>query len=95
MPDGGKVSMATHRLLVRIPEELARRLKRQVPARARSAFVQHLLEQALAPESGEDDPLYQAALAVEQDERLTAEMVEWDAAVGDGLEADPFPARLE
>ncbi len=35
-------------------------------------------------DAGEDDPLYRAALAVEQDERLAAEMAEWDGAVGDG-----------
>ena len=85
--------MATQQLLVRIPEELARRLKRQVPARGRSAFVQRLLEQALAMEGDEDDPLYRAALAVEQDERLTAEMAEWDGTVADGLEAEPLTAE--
>ncbi len=57
-----------------------RRLKRQVSARGRSAFVQRLLEQALPPDEGDGDPLYRAALAVEQDERLAAEMAEWDAA---------------
>lgn len=81
--------MATQQVLLRIPDDLARRLRRQVPARGRSAFVQTLLEQALAPEGGEDDPLYQAALAVEQDERLAAEMAEWDVTVADGLKADP------
>jgi hypothetical protein len=39
------------------------------------------LEQALSEDDsedeGEDDPLYQAALAVERDDRLTAEMAEW------------------
>ncbi len=85
--------MATQQLLLRIPEELARRLRRQVPARGRSAFVQHLLEQALAPEGGEDDPLYRAALEVERDARLTTEMAEWDGTVADGLETDRFTAR--
>lgn len=85
--------MATQQLLVRLPEELARRLKRQVPARGRSAFVQRLLEQALAPEGGEDDPLYQAALEVEQDEQLAAEMAEWDGTVADGLKTDAPTAR--
>lgn len=84
--------MATQQLLVRLPEELARRLKRRVPARRRSAFVQRLLEQALPPDEGEDDPLYQAALAVEQDERLAAEMAEWDTAVEDGLEPEASAA---
>ena len=77
--------MAMQQLLVRLPEELVRRLKRRVPARGRSAFVQRLLEQALPPDEGEDDPLFRAALEVEQDERLAAEMAEWDATVGDGL----------
>ena len=77
--------MAMQQLLVRLPEDLARRLKRRVPARGRSAFVQRWREQALPPDEGEDDPLYRAALAVEQDERLTAEMTEWDATAGDGL----------
>ena len=85
--------MATQQLLVRLPEELARRLKRQVPARGRSAFVQHLLEQALAPEGGEDDPLYRAALEVEQDEQLAAEMAEWDGTIGDGLGAEAIEAQ--
>ena len=81
--------MTTQQLLVRLPEDLARRLKRRVPARQRSLFVQRLLEQALPADEGDDDPLYQAALAVERDERLTAEMAEWDAAAGDGLAPDP------
>lgn len=85
--------MTTRQLLVRIPEELARRLKRQVPARGRSAFVQHLLEQALAPEGGDDDPLYVAAREVEQDERLMAEMADWDATVADGLEPEAVTAE--
>lgn len=83
----------TRQLLVRLPDELAQRLKRQVPARGRSAFVQRLLEQALAPEGGEGDPLYQAALEVEQDESLAAEMAQWDSTVADGLEVEAFPAR--
>jgi len=36
-----------------------------------------LLEQALAPEGSEDDPLYLAAMAVEADERLSAKITEW------------------
>lgn len=77
--------MATQQLLLRLPEDLARRLKRRVPARSRSAFVQALLEQALPPDEGDDDPLYLAAMAAEQDERLAGEMADWDATVGDGL----------
>ena len=76
----------TRQLLVRLPDDLARRLERQVPARGRSAFIQQLLEHALAPEGRDDDSLYQTALEVEQDEGLAAEMAEWDGTVADGWE---------
>jgi len=85
------VKQPTRQLLVRLPDDLARRLKRQVPARGRSAFVQQLLEQALTPEGGDGDPLYRTALEVERDERLAAEMAEWDGTVEDGLGAEAFP----
>jgi hypothetical protein len=40
----------------------------------------------------EEDALYQAALAVERDEALAAEMAEWErSTIGDGFEK--FPAR--
>lgn len=78
--------MATEQFLLRLPDDLVRRFKHTIPSRRRSAFVQQLLEQALPPEQGDDDPLYQAALAVEQDARLASEMAEWEAAtVADGL----------
>ena len=77
--------MAMQQLLVRLPEELAQRLKRRVPARGRSAFVQRLLEAALPVDEGEDDPLYLAAVDVEQDEQLAAEIAEWEVTAGDGL----------
>lgn len=77
--------MATQQLLIRLPEELAQRLRRKVPARGRSAFVQRLLEEALPTGEEENDPLYLAALDVEQDEQLRAEMTDWDATIGDGL----------
>jgi hypothetical protein len=82
--------MATEQLLLRLPDDLVRRFKRSVPNRRRSAFVQQLLEQALPPVEGDNDPLYRAALAVEKDARLAAEMSEWEAAtVSDGLSAGP------
>ena len=78
--------MPTQQLLLRLPDDLAARFRRAVPARARSAFVQHLLEQALPAHQDDQDPLYLAALAVEQDTALAAEMVEWEVStIGDGL----------
>lgn len=79
--------MATTQLLIRLPDALIRRLKRNVSVRQRSKFIQRLLEDALPPEDGgEDDPLYRTALAVEKEHELTAEMAEWEVAtIADGL----------
>lgn len=78
----------TTQLLVRLPDALARRFKRRVAVRHRSKFIERLLEEALPPEEiADDDPLYQAALAVEQDDQLASEMAEWEeATIADGLD---------
>ncbi len=78
--------MPTQRLLLRLPEDLIRRLCRRVPARSRSAFVQSLLERALPADDDASDPLFLAALEVERDAALTSEMAEWDATIADGLD---------
>jgi len=79
--------MPTQQLLLHLPDQLVRRLKRAVPSRGRSKFIQDLLEQALPPDGAvESDPLYLAALSVEADEALAAEMAEWEpATVADGV----------
>ena len=70
-------------LLLHIPDALAERFKQTVPARQRSEFVTKLLEKALPVE---EDPLYLAALEVEQDLALGVEMREWrEGLVADGL----------
>jgi hypothetical protein len=53
------------------------------PPRQRSRLIAKLLEDELKKREQE---LYQAALAVEQDEELGAEMREWDVTLGDGIE---------
>jgi len=70
-------------LLLHLPNALAERFKQTVPAGRRSDFVAKLLEKALPVE---EDPLYLAALGVEQDAALGAEMREWrEGLVADGL----------
>ena len=86
--------MPTRQVLFRLPDELARRLQRNVPARQRSAYVQRLLEDALPREDDDTDPLYLAALDVERDERLASEMSEWDVAAADGLADHPSEDRM-
>lgn len=74
-------------MLLHIPDPVAMQFKQAVPARQRSAFVTSLLIKALPME---EDPLYLAALAVEQDEQLNAEMREWrDGLAIDGLLGKP------
>jgi hypothetical protein len=76
-------------LLLHLPDDLVRHFKRTIAARQRSRFVQRLLEEALpSQEPGDDDLLYQAALAVEADAELSAEMADWEeATLADGLTA--------
>ncbi|MEA4855177.1 MAG: hypothetical protein AAGU21_11170 [Solidesulfovibrio sp.] len=72
-------------ICIHLPDELAGRFRATVPARKRSAFIVELLRQALPVEA---DPLYRAALDVESDAALAAEMDDWDVAIGDGLGGD-------
>jgi hypothetical protein len=71
--------VATTQLLVRLLDALVRRFKHCVPVRQRSKLIQRLLKEALPPEDG-GDRLYQAALAVENEHELAAEMAEWEIA---------------
>ncbi len=62
-------------------------------AGARAGSSAFALEQALAPEGSEDDPLYLAAMAVEADERLSAKITEWDGTIAERLEGETFTAQ--
>jgi hypothetical protein len=75
------MKMSTTQVLIHLPDELVRRFKRHISVRQRRTFIQRLLEDALPPEDGgDDDPVYQAALAVEKEHELASEMAEWEAA---------------
>ena len=72
----------TEQHLLRLPGDLVSRFKRCVRPRERSAFMRALLEQALPAADGvsDSDPLYLAALAVEKDAALGAEMADWETS---------------
>ncbi len=76
----------TTRLLIRIPDELANRLRRAIASGHRSAFIRGLIEDALPDVPKGSDRLYRVALAVEADGTLLAEMAVWDGVAGDGLD---------
>ncbi len=73
--------------LVRLPEELATRLKASVPPRQRNQFIADLVAQALARQ---DDELARIADAVTEEERdavLRGELDAWErTTVRDGLD---------
>ena len=71
------------KVLVSIPDSLYSRMTATIPPRQRSRLIAKLLEDELRKREQE---LYQAALAVEQDEELGAEMREWEVTLGDGIE---------
>lgn len=75
-------------MLLHIPDPVASRFKQSVPPRQRSAFVAKLLMEALPVE---EDPLYLAALEVERDAQLNAEMSEWrEALAQDGIRGTDY-----
>ena len=79
-------SPLTTQLLIRLPDDLAARMRQRIAPRQRSAFVQRLIEDALKGETEENDPLYLIALAVEQDGAVAEDMATWDETSGDGLD---------
>ena len=74
------------KVLVSIPDSLYARMTATIPQRQRSKVIAKLLENEIKQRERD---LYEAALAVEQDEELNAEMKGWDVTVGDGIEETP------
>ena len=70
------------KVLVSIPDSLYSRMKATIPSRQTSKLIARLLEDEVEKREQE---LYRAALAVEQDEELGAEMRDWDVTLGDGI----------
>ena len=74
-------------ILVRLPEELAARLRAAVPARQRNKFIADLVAQALARH---EDELARIADAVNKDEQepaLLSELEAWERTTRrDGLD---------
>lgn len=79
--------MSTQQILIRLPEEVAAKLKAAVPARQRNKFVAELVATAVARH---EDKLAKIATAVTNEEKrnpkIANEMRDWEATVGDGLE---------
>lgn len=71
------------KILISMPESLAKRMKHAIPGRQRSAVIVNLLQREVEKR---EKRLYEAALAVEQDAALHHEMAEWNVTLQDGLD---------
>lgn len=70
------------KILVSLPDDLARRMRIVIPSRQRSKVVAGLLENEVIQR---ELTLYECACAVEADELLNKEMAEWETTTEDGL----------
>jgi hypothetical protein len=74
----------TTQILIRLPNEVARRFRNAIPARQRSEFVRKLLEENLPTV---DEQMYELAVKAEAFDRANSEEVsELDATLVDGLD---------
>ena len=79
--------MSTQQILIRLPEDIAARLKAVVPPRKRNKFVADLVTAAIVCH---EEKLGRIAAAVTEEERkspkLRQETREWEITIGDGME---------
>ncbi len=70
-------------LLIHLPDHLAARFRFLVPAKQRSKYIAHLLEDDLQKQ---DDDLRLCAMEIEQDDNINKMMSDWDIVSGDGID---------
>lgn len=79
--------MSTQQILIRLPEDIAARLKTVVPPRKRNKFVADLVTAAIVHH---EESLGRIAAAVTAEERkrpkLREETRAWEATIADGIE---------
>ena len=71
------------KVIVSIPDDLIDRMKAVIPPRQRSKILTKLLEDEVKTREAK---LYQCARKVESDQSLNAEMEDWNATIGDGID---------
>ena len=77
---------ATQNFLIRLPEELATRLKAVVPPRKRNKFVSALVAEALSKHETQLAEIAAQVTADEmQDPALKQEMQDWNVTLSDGV----------
>ena len=81
--------MATQ-IIIRLPDEIAQRLRSLVPVRQRNKFVTDLVETAVANREKELEQIA-AAVTAEEEGRpaIRQELKDWDGVIADGLDEIP------
>jgi hypothetical protein len=75
------------KVLISMLDSVISRMRALIPARQRSRFIAHLVEDELKKREAQ---LFPAAREVERDETLNAEMKDWDVTVDDGVEHESW-----
>jgi len=75
------------KILISLPDDLAKRMRAVFPNRKRSRIIAELLKAEI---KRREQALYDCARAVEQDKALNAEMRDWDISTGDGIEPESW-----
>ena len=70
-------------LLIHLPDMLASRFRSLIPAKQRSKYIEHLLEDDL---SRVDHELFLSAMALENDSELNQLINDFEVVIGDGIE---------
>lgn len=75
------------KVLISVPDDLIGRMKAVIPSGQRSKILTKLLEDEVKIR---ETKLYQCARKVESDQSLNAEMEDWNATIGDGIDVEPW-----
>lgn len=75
------------KVLVSLPDDLAAKMKRMIPAKQRSKMIADILAAEIEKR---EHSLYQCACEVEADSALNSEMNDWEATAGDGIEPESW-----
>ena len=78
--------MSTQQILIKLPEDIAARLKAIVPPRKRNKFVADLVTTAIVQHEEKLGRIAAAATEEERESRkLREETREWEATIADGM----------
>jgi hypothetical protein len=78
----GQGGVFVQQILVSIPDELAVRMRSVITSGNRNRIISAILEKEIRKR---EQALYEAAVAVENDDAINAEMSDWEVAVDDGI----------